>query len=333
MNIKAKTPVRIDLIGGSTDNPVYSENNDSIMLSVAIDKYTHAKLQPSKKYVFKSFDKNFEKTFDDFSEVYEYYKNNTNLQKHPEIKLHIATIIYMYKNYTFNIKPFTISTSSEIPYRSGLGVSSSMVISIFKTYLDFFDFKYNDYFLALNSWAIEKSINKGLSGFEDNFICSYSGFSLIKKIGNSIECNKYYTTDNQNIVNEIENSTLLVYSKINRNNSHENNFKNINISKIQENFDDTEEAIVCAKRKHNISYILNAIKSEGIKKNKLQDNNTRLEIKKIFIDLLDYGFTGGKLCGQGAGGFFLLTCHPEDKKHLILKIEDSFEYIDFKILI
>jgi mevalonate kinase len=332
MKIKAKTPVRIDLIGGTTDNPVYSETNDSIMLSAAINKYTHARLEPSKKYVFKSLDKNFEKTFDDFSEVYEYYKNDLSLLKHPEIRLHIATIIYMYKNYTFNIKPFTISTSSEIPYRSGLGVSSSMVISIFKTYLEFFDFKYNDYFLALNSWEIEKGIHKGLAGFEDNFICSYSGFSLIKKVGMSIECKKYYTSDNEDIINEIENSTLLVYSKVNRDNSHKNNLKDVDVKKIQEIFDDTEEAIVCAKRKKDISYILNAIKSEGVKKNKLQDNNTRLEIKKIFINLLDYGFTGGKLCGQGAGGFFLLTCHPEDKKHLILKIKDTFDYIDFKIL-
>ena len=70
--IKAKSPTRVDLAGGTLDLwPLYLFHKDAVTINLAIDIFTFAELTPrkDKKIILKSQDTNSEKTYQNINEL------------------------------------------------------------------------------------------------------------------------------------------------------------------------------------------------------------------------------------------------------------------------
>jgi galactokinase/mevalonate kinase-like predicted kinase len=326
-----KTPITIDLIGGVTTDPHYSEFNDSIVLSSAVNMYTEAKIQSSHSYIFESKDKRFEKSFHSIQEIRDLYNRDKRLLTIPYLRLHIATVLYMMDNFNFDIKPFYLSTTNPLPFNSGLGGSSSLTISILKSLLDYFNFKYTPDFLAQHSFAIKKDFLKDYCCFANNYGAAHGCFSVIKRTEDRITCSPYFLNDSAELLAELKGSTVLIYNQIKEQEFIKNSADaSVNIALINQAYKQAEQAIVKAKRKQDITYLLDSLRDYWKVKNAVYQSYSASQ-KLHFDELLGLGFTGGKICGFHSN-FYLMTVNPEEKNDVLLTLPVEYECIDFEFL-
>jgi D-glycero-alpha-D-manno-heptose-7-phosphate kinase len=332
MTIRTKTPVCLDLLGGATYDPAYAEFNDSITLCAAIDIYTHASIDSSKTFIFEAKDKNFEISFKKISDIKDLMKNDRRLLYYPYVRLHIATLLYLVDEFEFDLKTFHLKTKNNLAFNSGLGGSSSLIISILKAFLEFFNIKYNKDFLAIHSSRIKLFMLKDYCSLSNNYGCSYENFSVIKKIDGEYFSTPYILNDNNEMLNDLRESLVLVFNK---NEGHEfikdiGSGNDIDISLISDIYHESENSIVKSKRNMDVSYLINSLKNYWILKNKIYGSYSKIQTEE-FQRLLEYGFTGGKICGFYSN-YYLMTCNPSDKDMIKSVLPNNFEVINFNFL-
>ena len=142
----AKAPLRMALSGGGTDLEPYWRKYGGVVLNATIDQYAYCKIEPSKKWIFKSVDLGMREEKDDIDSNY-----STG-----SLKLLINTYQYLTKN--LNRDPVKITTYVEAPPGSGLGSSSALVVSLVAAITEYYNIPMGEYDIAEASVEIERKI-------------------------------------------------------------------------------------------------------------------------------------------------------------------------------
>jgi D-glycero-alpha-D-manno-heptose-7-phosphate kinase len=308
--IIVKAPFRVSLFGGSTDYKGFYEQYGSFIIGTTINKYCYI----SMRYRPKILSKQYLCTYSKYELV-----NSVDDLKNPLIR---ETLRY------HNIdKPIEMSSTSDIPSRTGLGGSSSYCVALSYLIKKIKEENINSKDIINAAIKIEREILKESGGIQDQIWPFAKGFSSIE-----IQKNGTYNVKPLPITEEFEqilqDSMVLIYTEEQRDNdviakSHEDDINN------------KHQILETAKKAYKLFEYedlkgIGELVYEGwLSKERISPYISNGKIKTIIDDVMNMGAYGAKLLGSGGCGFVLAICNPVVKQNIIEKYKESI--LDFKI--
>ena len=315
MIIRSKAPLRLGLAGGGTDVSPYADLHGGSILNATINMFAHTTIVPTAngKIHLESQDLGICETLDSTSYL--------------EPKGHLALVKGVYnrivKTYVKEPLSFEIYTRVDAPPGSGLGTSSTLVVSILGAFAEWLNIPLGEYDIAHLAYEIER-IDLGLAGGrQDQYAATFGGFNFMefskedKVIVNPLRVKQKYAA-------EIEHNLVLFYMGTSRESAgiiekQSANITNSNADAIEATHQlkaqsvKMKEAILMGKIDQ-----LGKIMHDGWKFKKMMAKGiSNSEIDAIYETAMQNGATGGKISGAGGGGYFFFYCPLVSRTRLI----------------
>jgi len=320
--IRSKAPLRISFGGGGTDVSPFPEERGGAVLNATINKYTYCTLVPHGGSTIKikslDYDIMIKYGLDDRVEYdgkLDLVKAATNLMKIDrgcELLLH-----------------------SSAPPGSGLGSSSTMVVSLVGAFRQWLGIPLTNYEIAELAYRIEREELGIKGGRQDQYAATFGGFNFIEFLGSTTIVNPLRI--DHDIMNELEYRLILCYTGRTRLSSGIiNDQVSGYINKKKDVVRALEETKVLANQLKNALLLkhldeFGALLHEGwLAKKRFSSKITNPEIDMLYNTAKGAGAIGGKLLGAGGGGYLLLFCEFDKKQNVIEKLQElGGQIVDF----
>ena len=321
MIFRSKAPLRIGLAGGGTDVSPYSDQFGGVILNATISKYAHASIEliSDQKIILHSIDQQQE----------EIYDLSNQLPINGTLDLLKGVYNRIQKDYPFALTGFKLYTYVEAPAGSGLGTSSTLVVSILGAFLQFLQVKMNEYEIAHYAYDIERVDLALAGGKQDQYAATFGGFNYMEFMAdNRVIVNPLRIR--QEYINELENNLLLFFTSTTREsatiikeqqkNVVENNIKSIEaMHHLKDQAKMMKEALLMGK----IDKIGEILDYGFQQKKEMAAKISNIEIEAIYNTVKLAGASGGKISGAGGGGFMIFYC-PGNTKFNVIKSLQQF---------
>lgn len=288
----AKCPLRVSLFGGSTD------------LESFVKTYGKGSVIsfPSSLYVYITLHKNNRNKF------IVNYTSSEEVSFANEIKNDLVREVCEHFYGTSLLPNITLTFNSDIQsVGSGLAASSAFMICLIKVVSSFEQINLSDIDVCNLSITLERNINP-LTGYQDSYGCGISNFKKIDFI-NEKRLPVFYYYDSS-FLNQF--NMNLIYTNVNRVST--NILKTVDIAKSHDLLPIVDEANDVIENNNTMKFLQLVNDSWEIKK------KTSSEIVTEEISLLEKNIVSSykdvalKLCGAGAGGYFLTISKKIDSK-------------------
>ena len=155
MIIRSKAPLRLGLAGGGTDVSPYSDIYGGAILNATVDMFAYTTIEPTDdgKVVFLAPDKHLEEVYDNAMEV----------DTDGYFILHKGVYNRIVRQFTHRPLSLRIASFVDAPAGSGMGTSSTLVVSILGAYVEWLKLPLGEYDIARLAYEIER-IDLGLAG-------------------------------------------------------------------------------------------------------------------------------------------------------------------------
>ena len=325
--IRSKAPLRIGIGGGGTDLDSYCNYYTGLVLNATISKYAHCTIHEidQNKVIFESKDLNQKQELD--SKVF--FKLNGKMD------LYKAVYNRIIKDNKLKSLKIKLTTFSEIPSSSGLGGSSTIVVTMIKAYDTFLNLKLSKQQIAKMAFEIEREDVGIIGGAQDQYTASFGGINFMTFHDNKkVSVNPLILSGE--IIRDLEKSLILFYTRISRHAS-QIEYEKKSILNKKKSLD------AMHRLKNNAIELKNLLENGKIKKmgelldqswkNKksISEKVSNEKIDEIYDTCLKNGAFGGKISGAGGGGFMFLIVDFQKKESLINLINDNFgDVYDFQ---
>ncbi|AWI55384.1 dehydrogenase (plasmid) [Aquabacterium olei] len=307
--IRSRAPLRLGLAGGGTDVSPFSDLHGGHVLNATIDLYAHTILEPRDdgKLVLIACDREEQVVLDAHAPIVD----DDPLRLHRGIHRRVVQ--------DFNDgKPLacTVTTFADAPAGSGLGTSSTMVVSVLQAYAEWLKLDLGEYELAHLAYQIEREDLALAGGKQDQYAAAFGGFNFIefgadgRVLVNPLRVKAW-------IINELEASTLLYYTGQSRESARI----------IQQQIDNTREAksdsidamLALKEDASNMKEVIlrgDLERYPGIlgrswqAKKKMAVGITTPLIEQVYDSAIEAGAHAGKISGAGGGGFMMFFVSP-----------------------
>lgn len=305
MNIKAQSPCRVDLAGGTLDIwPLYLHHQNAVTVNFAVSRYTHAQLttRDDGKFILRSRDQKGEEAFDSLEALRSAGKYKLPL---------LAYVVRFFAPDT----GLEIETYSEAPAGAGISGSSSLIITLSSALNKLTGRGYNIEKIREVSQNIEAQIIKVPTGCQDYYPAMYGGVSAIELSAAGIE-RKQIPVD----LDDFNQRIVLCYTGEPRNsgiNNWEVTKAHINQDKaVHKNFDRIAaiaHSMRGALEQANWEEVGRLIREEWANRKKNAPGITTPLIDELVASTRKAGALGGKVCGAGGGGCVFFLVNPDAK--------------------
>ncbi len=316
MIIRARAPLRLGLAGGGTDVSPYCDNYGGCVLNVTIDRYAYTTIKEiSKGFLrFTAADQN----------ISIYLSEDKRFDLDGKLNLHKAVyneIIESYNNG--NSLSLEVITFCDAPPGSGLGSSSTLVVSMIKAYVEYLNLPLDDYEIAKLAFKIER-IDCGLNGGrQDQYSATFGGFNFMEFYDNDRAIINPLRIKNW-ILCELEASLLLCYTGLSRESAKIIDDQTLNISNGEldsiESFHRIKSEAMRMKEsllEGNFDGIVNSMNLGWESKKKSAVSVSNPFIDNIYNAAIKAGARAGKVSGAGGGGFMMFYVQPEHRISVI----------------
>ena len=176
MIFRAKAPLRLGFAGGGTDLEPFASENGGAILNATINKYAYATLVPKNngQIVFNQLDRNIIKS----------YKSETKIKFDDEDILLAGAYNEIVNKFTKKPLSFELSTYVDAPPGSGLGSSSTLMVTILKFLFVDWKIPLGDYDLAYLAYEIERKKLFMSGGKQDQYAATFGGFNFMEFYSN-----------------------------------------------------------------------------------------------------------------------------------------------------
>lgn len=321
MIIRSKAPFRLGLAGGGTDVSPYSDQFGGAILNATINLYARTTIEPvtnENGITFISIYNNKSYEFDSLSE----------LPLNGEIDLQIGVYNRIIKDYNNN-EPlnFIMTTSMDVPTGSGLGTSSTLVVSILGAFVEWLQLPLGEYDIAQLAYDIERNDLKMAGGKQDQYAATFGGVNFMEFFGDRVVVNPLRIK--KSFLNEIAFDLILYYTKTSRESAKiiEKQIENM------EKSDSKPVEAMHALKKHAFSmkeaFLKREIKKIGIvlheswlNKKQMASGISNPIIDHIYDTAINAGAIGGKISGAGGGGFMMFFTEKTNRYPVVKALED-----------
>jgi D-glycero-alpha-D-manno-heptose-7-phosphate kinase len=312
---RSKVPFRISFGGGGSDMPSYTKNHTGAVINTTIRLFTHTSLE-----------------LRDDTKVTFYWENKDEFEEHDfsddldcsyGLKLFKATHNHICKRFKIEPIGYDIVSHQDVPTGSGLGTSSTLIVSLIGVYIELFNLPLGEYDIAEMAIQIERVELKENGGKQDQYAAAFGGFNYMEFKNNDVIVNPIRIKDK--VQDELENNILLYFTNFTRNSSDvlteqvkkmdENNTTSIlSLHALVEQAKMIKDCLI----RGNIDG-LGEILDYGFQQKKLLAKGISTpEIELLYKTALEAGATGGKISGAGGGGFMFFYC-PNNTKYNVIK--------------
>jgi D-glycero-alpha-D-manno-heptose-7-phosphate kinase len=319
MIIRSKAPLRIGLAGGGTDVSPYSDEYGGAILNAAIDLYAYASLEPlnSGKIEFCI----------DGSDKCITLQSTEQLEIVEGFELFIGVYNSIVKKFKTGALSFRLTSYIEAPQGSGLGTSSTIVVSLIGAFTEWKKISLDKYELAHLAYEIERVDLKMAGGKQDQYAATFGGINYMQFLAN----NKVIVDPlplKPEVVNELEFCLLLYFTETQRmsaaiigeqvKNVNEKNTKSVEaMHNLKAQANQLKDALLSGEVDK-----LGEILAFGWKnKKQMAASISNPLIDKIYDTAIANGATGGKISGAGGGGFMFFYCPAITKIKVARAIE------------
>lgn len=312
MIIRSTAPLRLGLAGGGTDLSPYSDEFGGSVLNVSIDLYATCTIeeQSNGQVYFEAADMN-----QWFSS-----KSMGSFELDGVLNLHKGVYNRIVRDFTGgNALSFKMTTYADAPPGSGLGSSSTMVVSMVKAYTEWLKLPLGEYDIAKLAYEIER-LDVGLSGGkQDQYAATFGGFNFIEFYKDDIVIVNPLRIKNW-IKDELEASMILYYTDISRFSSEIIDEQKSNVEKKSQatleamhELKDASLKMKDALLNGKIKVFAELLNQSWINKKKTAYAISNPLIEKIYNAGIEAGAMAGKVSGAGGGGYMMFIVDPVKK--------------------
>lgn len=316
MIIRSKAPLRLGLAGGGSDVSPYSDMYGGLVLNATINLYAYCTIEelPDTDYIeIDSYD----------ADVHEKYPLASTLEIDGKASLIKGVFNRLMKDFELPLTGFKISTYNDAPAGSGLGTSSTMVVTILKAFIEWRSLPLGDYEISRLAYEIERKDLLLSGGKQDQYAAAFGGFNYMEflqddmVIVNPLKVKRW-------IIDELEASMLLYFTGRSRSsaaiidqqkaNTSNGNSKSVEaMHRIKQSAKDMKLAVL----KGDVCEFARILGQAWDDKKKMADAITNPMIEQAFSVAMEAGALAGKVSGAGGGGFIMFVVEPTKKKTVI----------------
>ena len=316
MIIRSRAPLRLGFAGGGTDVSPYCDQFGGAVLNITIDLYAYTIIEPTT-------DGRVTISAPDIESQCEFGADDAMELAGPLI-LHRA--VYRRIVTQFNDgRPLScrITTFCDAPPGSGLGTSSTMVVSLVKAFVEWLNLPLGEYEIAHLAFEIER-IDAGLGGGrQDQYAATFGGVNFMefhpddRVIVNPLRVKNW-------IISELETSLVLFNSGVSRSSAR---IIEEQTSNLVHHSGTTLGAMHAIKAdafrmkecllKGDFDTFAACMRETWEAKKRLADNVSSKPIDQTVQVALDAGARAGKISGAGGGGFLTFLVLPERRVDVI----------------
>ncbi|MGB0851116.1 MAG: dehydrogenase [Bacteroidia bacterium] len=319
MIIRSKAPLRLGLAGGGTDVSPYADLHGGSILNATINMFAHTTIIPTENGRIRLEAQDME--------VVEELDSAERLEPTGPLALLKGVYNRMVKDFIKEPLSFEIYTSVDAPPGSGLGSSSTLVVSIIGAFAEWYNIPLGEYDVAHLAYKIER-VDLGLAGGrQDQYAATFGGFNFMefykddKVIVNPLRIKRKYAA-------ELENNLVLFYMGTSRESAKIIDKQTKNISNNDEKALEATHRLKKQSVKMKEVILMGKMDSIGEvmhygweSKKMMAAGITNPEIDAIYDTAMNNGATGGKISGAGGGGFFFFYCPSVSRSKLIKSLE------------
>ncbi len=317
MIIRARAPLRLGLGGGGTDVSPYCDLHVGVVLNVTIDMYAYTIIEPADngRVSFKASDIDgyFEAPADAAMEV-----------ANPLI-LHRAVYRRMVADYNGGRPlPCRVTTFCDAPPGSGLGTSSTMVVSLVKAFVEWLNLPLGEYEIAHLAFEIERIDAKLGGGRQDQYAATFGGVNFMefhphdRVIVNPLRVKNW-------IMSEFETSLVLFNSGVSRSSAsiiaeQTNNLASTTNTTTLDAMHEIKADAIGMKEcllRGDFANFANFMRKSWHAKKRLAHSVSNSRIDHVVETALASGALAGKVSGAGGGGFITFLVDPPRRVDVI----------------
>ena len=313
MIIKAHSPCRVDLAGGTLDIwPLYLYHANAVTVNFAVTRYTYCQLRTrdDARILLRSADQSAEEEFDSID----------SLKAANRFKLPLAAYVIRHFQPAIGI---VLSTNSEAPAGAGISGSSALIISIASALNRLTRAGHNIEQIRQISQNIEAQIIRVPTGCQDYYPAMYGGVSAIELTAAGIHRRRIPVD-----LADFNSRVVLAYSGKPRNsgiNNWEVTKAHIDGDKrVFGNFEQIAEiahALRGALERADWPEVARLIREEWSHRRKNAPGITTPFIDRLVEVTQEAGARAAKVCGAGGGGCVFFLVEPDAKERVQSAIE------------
>jgi D-glycero-alpha-D-manno-heptose-7-phosphate kinase len=317
--IITKTPLRIGLVGGSTDIPEYYRNYGGLLVSAAINKYIYI-------IVNKKFDHKIRVSYSKTEIV-----DTVEEINHPSVREAMKLL-----DIDGGIEILSVS---DIPSTgTGLGSSSTFLVGLLNALHAYKSEFASREKLAEEAIQIERNILREPGGMQDQYMASFGGINMLKFNENdSVYVNP--VTLNHDKLEKLKDNMVLLYTGIDHNSGELHH----NIRKeISSHLDEYEKMKGYSEEFYHYLFDMDIKKlgrllNDNWKcKKSLYEKISTQQIDEYYSRAIGMGAYGGNLIGAGGGGFLVFIIDSWNRKKLddlgLRSIDFDFDFEGSRII-
>lgn len=313
--IITRAPLRVELLGGSTDIKNFYSKNIGRVLNFTINKYIYVTIN-------KSFDNKYR------------FINIKGVDETDSIdgiqNIYVRTVLKYFKIKT----PLEIISLSDIHLDgTGLGSSSSFVVALISGIKKLMKLNLKKREIAELACKIEIDLMKCPIGKQDQYASVYGGLTYYK-----FDKNGYVTVKKINNldydIKKLRKHIMIFYTGYSRSSSGLLKNQNENIDANRTHLADMSDLVISgmhAIQKNNFIKLADVLYSEWSIKKNLMGGVVNKDIDEMYNLAVSSGAWGGRVSGAGGGGFMILIVKPNLHNH-IRTVLANYKELDFEIL-
>jgi D-glycero-alpha-D-manno-heptose-7-phosphate kinase len=317
--VRSRAPLRLGLAGGGTDVSPYCDTYGGLVLNATIDRYCYATLE-------ETVDGSVEFHAPDIG-VIDHTTSDPEAKSTP-LTLHRAIYERLNRDFDLGRPGIRLTTISDAPPGSGLGSSSTLVVSAIEAFREFFALPLGEYDVARLAFEIERVDYGQAGGAQDQYAATFGGFNVME-FGPAGRIIVNPLRIKEATLRELEASILLFHTGVSRSSADIIARQTTYISsgassQLKATHQLKEEAVAMkeALLKGDLVQLAEVLDRGWQAKKQLAEGISNPNIEKCFDVALGAGAMAGKVSGAGGGGYVLFLTDPVRRPAVMQALDD-----------